>query len=286
MAGRAGRLKAHYLPYPNPRARAPAHHAPLARPSRLSWLLGLGGDLEVRSNWRLYLEEWQVVLESLGVASTLSPLAPAPEAPLSPFEAKYLASGHACYALRAELGAGGVPAPNWSAYQARCEAPEAFISPALSAILAALPLGHPKETLAGAVWGRRPCASPRAITAMRPQIFFPAISPPETGEAPGETLEQVFEQMGEGGDDRALSLAPAGASAPPKEPSVTDTLPPLLEGVRILDLSAAISGPPATGAYGRSGRGGVEGGKPRGRRHRPSESIHQSYGDVRHRESQ
>ena len=44
-----------------------------------------------------------------------------------------------------------------------------------------------------------------------------------------------------------------GARVPLKEPSVTDTLPPLLEGVRILDLSAVISGPLATGLMADQG---------------------------------
>ena len=197
------RLKAHYLPYPNPwpkarhyKRRWPAHPA-------FPWLLGLGGELEVRSNWRLYLEEWQVVLESLGIASRLSPLAPTPEAPLSPFEAKYLASGHACYALRAALGAGGVPAPSWSAYQARCEAPEVFSRPALTAILATLPPEHgQREALAAA-----PLRKPAGHRGGKASDFLPCDLGPGGSEALRHTLERVLEQRGEGGDDPALRLA-------------------------------------------------------------------------------
>jgi len=201
------RLKAHYLPYPNPwpkarhyKRRWPAHPA-------FPWLLGLGGELEVRSNWRLYLEEWQVVLESLGIASRLSPLAPTPEAPLSPFEAKYLASGHACYALRAALGAGGVPAPSWSAYQARCEAPEVFSRPALTAILATLPPEHrQRDALAGAL-AAAPLRKPAGHRGGKASDFLPCDLGPGGSEALRHTLERVLEQRGEGGDDPALRLA-------------------------------------------------------------------------------
>ena len=205
------RLKAHYLPYPNPwpkarhyKRRWPAHPA-------FPWLLGLGGELEVRSNWRLYLEEWQVVLESLGIASRLSPLAPTPEAPLSPFEAKYLASGHACYALRAALGAGGVPAPSWSAYQARCEAPEVFSRPALTAILATLPPEHgQREALAEALTqalAAAPLRKPAGHRGGKASDFLPCDLGPGGSEALRHTLERVLEQRGEGGDDPALRLA-------------------------------------------------------------------------------
>ena len=201
------RLKAHYLPYPNPwpkarhyKRRWPAHAA-------FPWLLGLGGDLEVRSNWRLYLEEWQVVLESLGIASTLSALPPAPEAPLSPFEAKYLASGHACYALRAELGAGGVPAPSWSAYQARCEAPEVFSRPALTAIIAALPAPSAQRRILAAALAAPPLRKPAGHRGGEASDFFPCDLGPGDREALRATLEQVLEPIGEGGDDRALMLA-------------------------------------------------------------------------------
>jgi tRNA G46 methylase TrmB len=201
------RLKAHYLPYPNPwpkarhyKRRWPAHPA-------FPWLLGLGGELEVRSNWRLYLEEWQVVLESLGIASRLSPLAPTPEAPLSPFEAKYLASGHACYALRAALGAGGVPAPSWSAYQARCEAPEVLSRPALTAILATLPPEHgQREALAQAL-AAAPLRKPAGHRGGKASDFLPCDLGPGGSEALRHTLERVLEQRGEGGDDPALRLA-------------------------------------------------------------------------------
>ena len=201
------RLKAHYLPYPNPwpkarhyKRRWPAHPA-------FPWLLGLGGDLEVRSNWRLYLEEWQVVLESLGVASALSPLAAAPEVPLSPFEAKYLASGHACYALRAALGAGGVPAPSWSAYQARCEAPEVFSRPALTAILSALPADHLQRDALAEALAAAPLRKPAGHRGGEASDFLPCDLGLGGWEALRDTLEQVLEQRGEGGDDPALRLA-------------------------------------------------------------------------------
>lgn len=201
------RLKAHYLPYPNPwpkarhyKRRWPAHPA-------FPWLLGLGGDLEVRSNWRLYLEEWQVVLASLEIPSALAPVPADSAPPLSPFEAKYLASGHACYALSAELGAGGVPAPSWSAYQARCEAPEVFSRPVLAAILAALPAAHPqRETLAEAL-ATAPLRKPAGHRGGEASDFLPCDFGPGGRDVLIQALEQALEQGGQGGDDRALTLA-------------------------------------------------------------------------------
>ena len=201
------RLTAHYLPYPNPwpkarhyKRRWPAHPA-------FPWLLGLGGDLEVRSNWRLYLEEWQVVLESLGVTSTLRSLRPALEAPLSPFEAKYWASGHPCYALRAELGSGGVPGPSWPAYQARCEAPEVLSRPALTAILAALPPDHPQREAFAAALAAPPLRKPAGHRGGEGSDFFPCEVGAEAWKALLKTLERALEVDGEGGDDPALTLA-------------------------------------------------------------------------------
>lgn len=103
LAGRAGwRLQAHYLLYPNPypkpaqlRRRWPAHPV-------FFDLLRLGGALVVRSNWQVYLQEWQQALALLGGQASLRPLDRQP-APISPFEAKYQASGHPLWELRSHL---------------------------------------------------------------------------------------------------------------------------------------------------------------------------------------
>ena len=94
------RLSRHYILYPNPWPK-PGHlkrrwHGHPVFP----FLLRAGGTLELRSNWRLYLEEMQTALEIAGVPSRLEPLA-LQASPMTAFEAKYHASGHDLWQLSA-----------------------------------------------------------------------------------------------------------------------------------------------------------------------------------------
>lgn len=97
------RLAAHYLLYPNPWPK-PAH-------LRRRWhghpvfpvLLALGGRLELRSNWRLYVEEFAAALAVAGHNGACIPL-PRTGTPLSDFEGKYAVSGHSLYHLVTQLG--------------------------------------------------------------------------------------------------------------------------------------------------------------------------------------
>ena len=98
------RLARHYLLYPNPwpkighLARRWQGHAVLPD------LLALGGVLECRSNWRIYVEELAFAITFLtGKAAAVEPWVP-PGEPLTPFERKYLASGHGLYRLLVNLG--------------------------------------------------------------------------------------------------------------------------------------------------------------------------------------
>ncbi|TDX29913.1 tRNA G46 methylase TrmB [Modicisalibacter xianhensis] len=93
----------HYLLYPNPYPKA-AHlkmrwHGHPVFPA----IVALGGRLEVRSNWRLYLEEFaQAVTQATGQRAELSEHHPG-QACLTPFEAKYLASGQSLWRLVVDL---------------------------------------------------------------------------------------------------------------------------------------------------------------------------------------
>lgn len=92
----------HYLLYPNPWPKighlARRWHGHPVFPS----VLRLGGALECRSNWRIYIEEMAQALALLsGRPVACEPWQP--EAPITPFERKYLASGHALWRCRLDL---------------------------------------------------------------------------------------------------------------------------------------------------------------------------------------
>lgn len=97
------RPERHYLLYPNPYPKA-AH-------LKMRWqghpvfpvILALGGRLELRSNWRLYVEEFALAVTQ----ATQRPAAVEAHEPagdfLTPFERKYHASGQALWKLVVEL---------------------------------------------------------------------------------------------------------------------------------------------------------------------------------------
>jgi tRNA G46 methylase TrmB len=108
LARQAGwRLTAHYLLYPNPYPK-PKH---LARrwPGHpvFSTLLALGGWLEVRSNWLIYLEEVSVVVANYLRQDQPVPVELLPSTDLAqcltPFEKKYMASQQQLYYCRVNL---------------------------------------------------------------------------------------------------------------------------------------------------------------------------------------
>lgn len=92
-----------YMLYPNPwpkigqlARRWPAHPV-------FPVVLELGGVIECRSNWRIYVEEFALAARLIaGLEAGVEPFTT--DAPMTPFERKYLASGHALY--RCVLNAG------------------------------------------------------------------------------------------------------------------------------------------------------------------------------------
>jgi tRNA G46 methylase TrmB len=103
LVRRAIRLDAHYLLYPNPWPK-PGHlsrrvHGHPAFPL----LLELGGRLELRSNWQIYVEEFGVALHLLGQLSRIAVVSD--DAPaLTLFEQKYRISDHELWSLTATVG--------------------------------------------------------------------------------------------------------------------------------------------------------------------------------------
>ncbi|GAP67251.1 putative S-adenosylmethionine-dependent methyltransferase [Mizugakiibacter sediminis] len=99
------RLHRHYLLYPNPWPK-PAQLARRwhAHPA-FAALSALGGTLELRCNWRVYADEFASALRLAGADARAEAFIPAD--PLTPFERKYAASGHALWRVRARLDADG-----------------------------------------------------------------------------------------------------------------------------------------------------------------------------------
>ncbi|MFW6021472.1 MAG: tRNA (guanine(46)-N(7))-methyltransferase TrmB [Guyparkeria sp.] len=88
----------HYLLYPNPEPK-PRHlkrrfHAHPVFPT----VVALGGRIESRSNWRIYLDELSRALAFHGRTARVEPI-PVDAAPLTPFERKYRASGQRLWRL-------------------------------------------------------------------------------------------------------------------------------------------------------------------------------------------
>lgn len=93
----------HYLLYPNP--------YPKAAQLKMRWhghaifpaILALGGRLEVRSNWRLYLEEFTVATEqAIMLRGEVARHIPRGDF-LTPFERKYFDSGQELWKMAIEL---------------------------------------------------------------------------------------------------------------------------------------------------------------------------------------
>jgi tRNA G46 methylase TrmB len=95
----------HYVLYPNPWPKigqlARRWHGHPVFPA----VVALGGRFECRSNWRIYIEECAAALTLL----TRLPVAVeafTPPAPITPFEQKYIASGHSLWRCKLDLEQG------------------------------------------------------------------------------------------------------------------------------------------------------------------------------------
>ncbi|MGB8712206.1 MAG: SAM-dependent methyltransferase [Onishia taeanensis] len=93
----------HYLLYPNPYPKA-AHlkmrwHGHPVFPA----ILALGGRLELRSNWRLYVEEFALAIEQATGEVVQAEIHRPDGGFLTPFERKYHGSGQSLWRLQVEL---------------------------------------------------------------------------------------------------------------------------------------------------------------------------------------
>ena len=90
----------HFILYPNPWPKAKhlqrRWHGAAVFPS----IIQIGQTLELRSNWRLYLEEFLAAAKLAGRDGEITTIElTAEQTPLTPFEAKFVASGQPCYQL-------------------------------------------------------------------------------------------------------------------------------------------------------------------------------------------
>lgn len=96
------RVSRHYLLYPNPWPKPRQLNKRWYASPAFPVILGLGGVLELRTNWSIYAEEFAAALALAGVASDVESFTP--DEPICPFEDKYAASGQTLYRLIADLG--------------------------------------------------------------------------------------------------------------------------------------------------------------------------------------
>src|SRR6185295_9756492 len=90
-----------YLLYPNPWPKAEHVKRRWHAHAVLADILKLGGLLELRSNWDVYADEFAQALRIAGCAAVCEAYVPLQA--LTPFERKYVASGHALWRCCAEL---------------------------------------------------------------------------------------------------------------------------------------------------------------------------------------
>jgi tRNA (guanine-N7-)-methyltransferase len=102
LAAQAGlRCERQFLLYPNPWPK-PAQlkrrwHAHPIFPA----LIAVGGIVELRTNWRVYAEEFAEALRIVGIDAQAERFSP--NESITPFEAKYFASGHILWRCVAQL---------------------------------------------------------------------------------------------------------------------------------------------------------------------------------------
>jgi tRNA G46 methylase TrmB len=89
----------HYILYPNPWPKAKHLQRRWHGSAVFPQMTSIGQQLILRSNWRLYLEEFQQAAALVKLQGEIEALPVDIEKALTPFEAKYQASQQVCYEL-------------------------------------------------------------------------------------------------------------------------------------------------------------------------------------------
>jgi len=90
----------HYILYPNPWPKSKHLQRRWHGSAVFPQMASIGDSLILRSNWRIYLDEFQQAATHVGLSGIMVELTPdSNNVALTPFEAKYQASGQICWQL-------------------------------------------------------------------------------------------------------------------------------------------------------------------------------------------
>lgn len=93
-------VKQHFILYPNPWPKSKHIQRRWHGSAVFPQIIQTGERIELRSNWRLYLDEFLAASEIAGRTGTITELVV--KQPLTPFEAKFVASNQQCWQLIVE----------------------------------------------------------------------------------------------------------------------------------------------------------------------------------------
>ena len=94
-------LARHYLLYPNPWPKSDHFKRRVQGSPLFPSLIALGGLVELRSNWQIYVEEFTYALQLAGQTAKLEALPD--QTPITPFERKYRASSQPLWRCLCQL---------------------------------------------------------------------------------------------------------------------------------------------------------------------------------------
>ncbi|MCM2678746.1 tRNA (guanine(46)-N(7))-methyltransferase TrmB [Echinimonas agarilytica] len=108
-------VAAQYVLYPNPWPKSEHLGRRWHGAGVFPYILALGGELIVRSNWDIYINEFAQALSACHINAAISRYPEAGEtiAPMTPFERKYWQSGHSSVQVTCSLDS--YQAPDWLA---------------------------------------------------------------------------------------------------------------------------------------------------------------------------